>query len=73
MKNLFTLWIAVLTGWTAAAQIEAPREQVIFYSSEWEGERDNGGRPMVSDNLLDRLLQQSIEEVWGVLRNEGYH
>lgn len=28
---------------------------------------------MVSDELMDRLLNLSIEEAWGVLRGEGYH
>jgi regulator of RNase E activity RraA len=44
-----------------------------FYTPEWQGERDAGGRPIVSEELLDRLLNLSIEEAWGVLRGEGYH
>jgi 4-hydroxy-4-methyl-2-oxoglutarate aldolase len=44
-----------------------------FYTPEWQGERDAGGRPIVSAELLERLLNLSIEEAWGVLRGEGYH
>lgn len=44
-----------------------------FYTPKWEGERDASGRPIVPDELLDRLLNLSIEEAWGVIRSEGYH
>ncbi|MDP4222225.1 MAG: RraA family protein [Bacteroidota bacterium] len=41
-------------------------------TSEWKGERFPDGRPKVSDALLERLKNISIEEAWGVLRNKGY-
>ena len=44
-----------------------------FYTEEWNGERTKDGRPRVSDDLLRRLKNISIEEAWGVLRNEGFH
>lgn len=49
------------------------KELMIFYTSNWEGERFEDGRPKVSDEILDRLKKVSIEEAWGVLRGEGYH
>jgi len=55
------------------AQIEPTRELMEFYTPKWEGEREESGRPIVSDDLLDRLLKLTIEEAWGVLRGEGYH
>ncbi|HLT72140.1 MAG TPA: hypothetical protein VKZ75_05785 [Cyclobacteriaceae bacterium] len=39
----------------------------------WKGERLPDGRPKVSDDLLKRLRNISLEEAWGVLRNKGYH
>nr|WP_214460521.1 RraA family protein [Flavihumibacter fluvii] len=54
-------------------QIQATREQVQVYSSLWKGERYPDGRPKVSDNLVKRLANISMEEAWGVLRNEGYN
>lgn len=71
----FILFLVVLVGTTSlgTAQIESSVEQMKFYTPEWQGERDAGGRPIVPDNLLDRLLNLSIEEAWGVLRGEGYH
>ncbi len=49
------------------------REAIEFYTQEWEGERDEYGRPIVPDEFLDRLKNISIEEAWGVLRGQGYH
>ncbi|MDB4584157.1 RraA family protein [Draconibacterium sp.] len=74
MKKLILL-IAIIAGtcWLGNAQIEPTKEMMEFYTPKWEGEREEGGRPIVSDDLLDRLLNLSIEEAWGVLRGEGYH
>jgi regulator of RNase E activity RraA len=71
----FILAIVVLVGITGfgTAQIEPTVDQMKFYTPEWQGERDAGGRPIVSEELLNRLLNLSIEEAWGVLRGEGYH
>jgi len=44
-----------------------------FYTADWTGERFPDGRPKVSDDLLKRLKNISIEEAWGVMRNEGYN
>ncbi len=49
------------------------KEQTIFLTPLWEGERFLDGRPKVPDNILERMKSVSIEEAWGVLRNEGYH
>ncbi len=68
---LFT-FLAMFSFW-GTAQVEPTPEQMRFYTPEWQGERDAGGRPVVPRELLDRLLNLSIEEAWGVLRGEGYH
>ncbi len=74
MKKLILL-TTILIGaslWSFA-QIEPTKEMMEFYTPKWEGEREEGGRPIVPNELLDRLLNLSIEEAWGVLRGEGYH
>ena len=48
-------------------------EQMTFLTPLWEGARFDDGRPRVGDDILNRMKQVSIEEAWGVLRNEGYH
>lgn len=49
------------------------KDQITFYTQEWNGERDEYGRPLVPQDLLERLKKVSIEEAWGVLRGQGYH
>ncbi len=56
-----------------AQQITPTPEQIIVLTSEWKGERFPDGRPKTPDRLLERLKNVSLEEAWGILRNEGYH
>ena len=49
------------------------RDQMIYLTEEWKGERFPDGRPRVPDALLDRAKHISIEEAWGFLRNRGFH
>jgi regulator of RNase E activity RraA len=54
------------------AQVRQTKEQILFYTSEWKGERFPDGRPKVAESLLTRALDVSIEDVWDYLRSEGY-
>ena len=49
------------------------RDQLIFLTDEWKGERFSDGRPRIPDALLQRAKNISIEEAWGFLRNRGFH
>ena len=57
---------------TGAQNVGSSPEYIKALTSEWQGERFPDGRPKVSDALLERLKNISIEEAWGVLRNKGY-
>ncbi len=75
-KRLIRLATAVLTLSTITAtaqQIEWSSEQIKTFSSGYTGERSADGRPKVSDALLKRLANVSIEEAWGYLRNKGFN
>ena len=48
------------------------KEELIFLTPEWKGERFDDGRPKVSDALLERIKSVSVEEAWAVMKNEGY-
>lgn len=48
------------------------RDELIFLTSEWKGERFADGRPKVPDNLLERAKKIYIDDAWTVLKNEGY-
>lgn len=49
-----------------------PKEELIFLTSEWKGERFDDGRPKIPDNLLERAKKIGIDDAWTVLENEGY-
>lgn len=54
------------------AQIKPNREQILFYTPDWKGDRFADGRPKLPDDLLTRALDVSIEDVWDYLRAQGY-
>ena len=67
---LLLIFVATLI---TAQQTAFTKEQIIEITSEWKGERLPDGRPLVSDDLLTRLKNISLEEAWGTLRNKGYN
>lgn len=75
MKRIITLLLSfvLLTSLVSAQQTTLTKDQIIKITSEWEGERLPDGRPFVSDDLLKRLKNISLEEAWGTLRNKGYN
>jgi 4-hydroxy-4-methyl-2-oxoglutarate aldolase len=70
--------VAAVMAWTvlgvsaAFAQVKMTKEQMMFYTSDWKGDRFPDGRPKVPDDLLKRALDVSIEDVWDYLREHGY-
>ncbi|MGE3818168.1 MAG: RraA family protein, partial [Isosphaeraceae bacterium] len=52
--------------------IAASKADLLALTASWEGERSPDGRPRVSDDLLKRMKEVSIEEAWEVLRVSGY-
>ena len=72
-KKIYLLAVSILTCLIAGAQnVGSSPDYIKALTSEWQGERFPDGRPKVSDALLERLKNISIEEAWGVLRNKGY-
>jgi len=75
MKKYLILTAAILLAIPQSinAQFFNTREELIYYTSEWNGERFDDGRPKVPDEILERMKKVSIEEAWGVLRSKGYN
>lgn len=75
MMKYFSALIALIITTTIFAQDarKADREQVIFLTQEWKGERYPDGRPKVSDDLLNRMRKQGTEQVWTILKALGYN
>lgn len=55
-----------------AQRVGSSPEYIKALTMDWKGDRFPDGRPKVSDALLERLKNISIEEAWGVLRNKGF-
>ena len=70
-KIIIAAILLIFSGPTIAQTIA--KEELVFLTSEWKGERFADGRPKISDSLVSRAKNIGIEEAWTVLRNEGYH
>jgi 4-hydroxy-4-methyl-2-oxoglutarate aldolase len=75
MKKLVgsvVLACAMLSTSSMLSQIKMTKDQMMFYTSDWKGERFPDGRPKIPDDLLKRALDVSIEDVWDYLGRLGY-
>jgi regulator of RNase E activity RraA len=73
IKKLAILLLIVPGSFLVNAQeVGSSPEYIKALTSEWKGERLPDGRPKVSDAILERLKNISMEEAWGVLRNKGF-
>jgi regulator of RNase E activity RraA len=64
--------MCALFAQTAGAQ-QISREELVFLTPEWQGERFDDGRPRVPDDILERMRQVTLEEAWAVLRNKRFN
>ena len=67
----YLLLLELMAGSFAHAQTIS-REEIIFLTSEWKGDRFADGRPRIPDDLIERAANIGIEEAWVVLYNAGY-
>jgi len=75
MMKKFSLCLAlvvIITFYNSALSQTISKEELIFLTSEWKGERFPDGRPKISDDLLKRAKNLVIEDAWQILNNEGY-
>src|SRR4051812_19675279 len=55
-----------------AQHVGSSPDYIKLLTSKWEGERFSDGRPKVSDAILARLQNCTLEQIWGYLGNKGY-
>jgi 4-hydroxy-4-methyl-2-oxoglutarate aldolase len=76
MNKIRIISYLFLLFWMISPHISAQglsSSEIEFLTNKWHGERFEDGRPKVSKGILERMEKVSIEEAWGVLRNEGFH
>ncbi len=72
-KKIVMIAFMVLSGLFLKAQsVGSTPDYIKTLTANWKGERFPDGRPKVSDELLKRLKDISLEDAWGVLRNKGF-
>ena len=74
MKKISLLFMFLICALIANSQnVGMSADYIKSITPDWKGERLADGRPKVSDALLERLRNLSVEEAWGYLRNKGYN
>ncbi len=66
------LLIYLLPFYQQVKSQQISKEELLFLTPEWKGERFADGRPKVPDNIMKRMKAVSVEEAWAVMKNEGY-
>ena len=57
----------------AALGQQISKDELIFLTPEWTGERFDDGRPRVPDDILERMKLVTLEEAWAVLRGQDFN
>lgn len=68
---LLSVIFFITTGLSLIAQTMS-KEELIFLTSEWKGERFADGRPKIPNEVLKRAAKIGIDDAWTVLENKGY-
>jgi regulator of RNase E activity RraA len=66
----FFLLFSLFASFLQAQQIS--KEELLFLTPEWKGERFPDGRPKVPDEILKRMKLVTLEEAWAVLKGANY-
>jgi len=77
LKSARTILCALLVaGVLSAPAMGQPgvfgKEELIQYTPDWTDDRDEHGRPIVPDGILERMKDVTLEEAWSVVRNAGF-
>jgi regulator of RNase E activity RraA len=72
MRKQYILLFAFITAQFFSFAQSISKDELIYLTASWKGERFSDGRPKVSDELIERAKRIGIEEAWQILNNEGY-
>ena len=71
-RTLFAAPLLLLLAQGVCSQ-QISRDELIYLTPEWQGERFPDGRPKVSDDILERMKLVTLEEAWSVLRGDRFN
>jgi regulator of RNase E activity RraA len=72
MQRILLIGLFLFFGLGVAHSQQISKEELIFLTQEWKGERYDDGRPKVPDDILDRMRRVTHDEAWAVMKNAGY-
>jgi regulator of RNase E activity RraA len=74
MKFKLSFLALLLIGFfnVRAQNVGSSPEYIKALTADWTGERSTDGRPKISDELLERLKNITLEEAWAQLIELGY-
>lgn len=70
--RLLAFSISMFLGCATLLAQQISKEEMLFLTQQWKGERFADGRPKVSDDLLTRMRLVTHDEAWAVMKNAGY-
>ena len=77
LMSFLSVLLLSLSPQSVVAQLPIPFQfsegDYLRFTAQYTGERFPDGRPKVSQDILERMKQVSIEEAWAVLRKHGYN
>lgn len=72
LTTLLLTSLATFLFYFAVQAQQISKEELLFLTPLWKGERYPDGRPKVPDNLLNRMKRVTLEEAWAVLKGENF-
>lgn len=75
MKIRLVVFLPLLAAGLVARPAVAqtmPKDELLFLTAQWKGERFPDGRPKIPDALVERAKRIVIDDAWTVLKNLGY-
>jgi len=72
VKLLLSIVFACISSQAYLFAQTIPKEELIFLTSEWKGDRFPDGRPKIGDDLLERAKKIGLDDAWQVLKVSGY-
>ena len=72
VKLLLSIVFACISSQSYLSAQTIPKEELIFLTSEWKGDRFPDGRPKIGDDLLERAKKIGLDDAWQVLKVSGY-
>ncbi len=71
-RRQLSLILMLLTCFHLIKGQQISKEELIFLTPQWKGERFADGRPKVPDALLNRMKLVTLEEAWAVLKGDNF-